>query len=148
MSIAIREALERDNVELLALVNNELGYNEVTLDELSSRMSKMKENGNYYVFVAISGDSLVGFISVIQGIALEIKNDYFRILELAVSETYQNSGIGKTLLRYVESFAKERGLSSYITLSCGLQRTSAHSFYEHSGFNKTSFAFAKGSKRS
>ena len=147
MDITIREMQESDSRELLSLINNEFGYSQVTIDELLSRMEKMKEAGNYSIFAAVLDDKLVGFIGVVQEIALEIQNDYLRIIELVVSAAYQNKGIGSSLLRHVEKLADEKGIS-YITLSCALHRTEAHMFYESNGYSIKSYSFAKGEKRS
>ena len=146
MDITIREASEGDIHEILALINNELGYPDVSFDEVSTKIARMMEQGNYSIFVAVIDEKVVGFITVVQGIALEIRSDYFRILELAVSKAYQNKGIGKSPLRHIDVLAVEKGVSC-ISLSCGLHRTDAHAFYECNGYSKTSFAFAKGDKR-
>jgi len=146
MDVTIRKACESDSREILSLINNELEYPDVSFEELSIKMIRMREQGNYYIFVAVIDENIVGFITIVQGVALEIKSDYFRILELAVSKAHQNKGVGKLLLGQVDALAAEKGVS-YISLSCGLHRTGAHAFYERSGYSKTSFTFAKGDKR-
>jgi ribosomal protein S18 acetylase RimI-like enzyme len=146
MCLIIREALEKDTCEILALINNELGYPDVSLEELSSRIVKMKQQDTSFIFVADLDGSVIGFVTVVQGIALEMKSDYFRILEIAVAEIHQNKGIGKSLLEHIEALAVEKGVS-YISLSCSLHRTDAHEFYKRGGYVKTSFTFAKGDKR-
>ena len=84
----IREASECDYYYILSLINNELGYPDVTLEELRLKIARMKKSGNYFIFVALVDDETVGFIGVVQEMALEIQNDYFRIIELAVSKAY------------------------------------------------------------
>ena len=145
MDISIREACESDSCSILSLVYNELGYPEVTLDELTSRISGMKKAGNYYIVVALADNNVVGLIAAVQEMALEIQNDYFRIIDLIISKAYQNKGIGRSLLRYMEKLASDMGIS-YLTLSSGFQRLDAHAFYEHNGYIKKSFSFSKGTK--
>jgi GNAT superfamily N-acetyltransferase len=147
MDVVISEIQDDDIHELLKLINNELGYPSVTIEELSTRIAKMKQAGNYFIFKAISKGDVIGFIVVAQEIALEIQNDYFRILELVVSAPHQNKGIGSSLLKHVENLASEKGIS-FIRLSCAFHRTDAHAFYERNGYAKTSYTFAKGDKHS
>jgi len=142
MDVTIRELYEHDSIDLLSLINNELGYPDITLDDLTSHISQMKKAGNYYNFVALSSNKTVGYISIVQGTTLELKGDTFRIIGMAVSAAYQGKGIGGLLLRHIEEIASERGISS-IKLSSKFQRHNAHAFYEKNGYIKTSYAFAK-----
>ena len=142
MNIKIREAYESDNLEILSLINNELGYPGVTLDELSLKINKIKSAGNYYIFVAISLDRIVGFAGVTKEMALEIEKDFFRIRAMAVSEAHQSKGVGSSLLRHIEGIASEQGVELFV-LNSGFHRTEAHRFYERNGYIKTSFSFSK-----
>ena len=145
MDITIREAITNDYSDICRIINTSLGYPDVTLPALSERMARMQANGNYFNLVATDGAEIVGFISVSQGIAVEIDGDYFRIIALAVDETHKRRGIGRALLAHMEQIAEIRGIR-YFTLSSGFQRTGAHAFYEQNGYEKKSFAFSKGSK--
>ena len=51
-------------------------------------------------------------------------------------------GIGKRLLEHMENYAKDKGISS-IVLNSGVQRTAAHAFYQHNGYDKGSWCFSK-----
>ena len=143
MSIIIREANESDNLDILSLVNNELGYPEVTLDELSSRIKRMNHADNYHIYVAIISDHVAGFIAIAQEMAIEIQKDFFRIKALAVSTSHQSKGVGNSLLRHIESIALENDIDIF-TLSSSFHRLDAHRFYERNGYNKTSYTFQKG----
>jgi ribosomal protein S18 acetylase RimI-like enzyme len=145
LNTVIRELNDDDCIELLPLINNELGYPNVTIDGLLSRFTKMKKAGNYYIYVAVTDGQVVGFIAAIQEISLEIQNDYFRIINLAVSETFQGKGIGKALLQHIEDISFSKGIT-FIVLSCGFHRLEAHEFYQRNGYVKRSFTFAKGDK--
>jgi len=145
MNIEIREAVETDYPTVCSLINKELGYPNVALDELAIRLKRMEKAGNYHTFVAILDNVIVGFIGITKGIAYEISGDYYRIIAFAVSSKHQNKGIGSSILRYVENIASQNGIS-YFTLSSGMQRTAAHAFYEHNGYEKKSYSFSKGLK--
>ena len=143
MSITIREANESDNLDILSLVNNELGYPDVTLDELSSRIKRMNHAGNFHIYVAIISDHVAGFIAIAQEMALEIQKDFIRIKAMAVSMSYQSKGVGSSLLRHIESIALENDIELF-ALSSSFHRLDAHRFYERNGYNKTAFTFQKG----
>lgn len=142
MNIKIREAQESDYAGICSLINNELGYSEVTLDSVSSRLNLMKENKSYHTFVAAVNNEIAGFIGTVEEIAFEFDNNYLRIIALAVSKPYQGQGIGSSLLNYAEEFANSNGIS-VLTLNSGLQRLKAHDFYEKNGYAKKSYGFSK-----
>ena len=146
MNITIREASESDNLNILSLINNELGYPELTLDELASGTKRMSHAGNYHTYVAIISDQVVRFIAIAKEMALEIQNDFIRIKAMAVSTSYQSKGVGSSLLRHVESVALENDIELF-ALSSSFHRLDAHRFYERNGYNKTSFTFQKRVKR-
>jgi len=62
--------------------------------------------------------------------------------EWEVFKQTQHRGIGKMLMERVERLAEERNIS-LIGLASGFQRTDAHEFYEHFGYQKLSFWFRK-----
>ena len=143
--ISIREAVEADYPAICKLINNELGYPDVTTEALSDRMKKMQRAGNYQTFVAVMRGVVVGFIGIAQELGYEISGEYLRIIALAVSSEHQNKGIGSKILRHVESIAHQNGVS-YFTLSSSMYRTAAHAFYERNGYMKKSYSFSKGLK--
>lgn len=61
---------------------------------------------------------------------------------LAVLPEFQRCGIGKMLMQHIEKLAGERNIS-LTGLASGFQRTGAHEFYEHLGYQKLSFWFRK-----
>ena len=145
MNITIREATKADNPEILSLINNELGYPDLTLEELSLNITKMKLAGNFYIYVAIFSEQIVGFVAVTQEMALELQKDFYRIKAMAVSNAYQSKGIGSSLLKHIESVAFENDIDFFV-LSSSFHRKDAHMFYERNGYTKTSFTFQKGEK--
>ena len=123
------------------ILKNDLGY-DIPAVELSGRINKMLTLGNYKIFVACLGESVVGFVSAVSFIAFEVRNEAMKIIALAVSEKYRGQGIGTNLLKEVERCAKENNVS-VILLNSGLQREKAHRFYESQGYVKRSYGFTK-----
>lgn len=139
----IRRADEKDYPVICSLINNELGYPDVNVEDLTSRIELMNQDDNYRAFVALIDDKVVGFIGTVQGIAFEVKGFYLRIVALAVLEEQQGKGIGSSLLKYVEDYADSKGINTF-AVSSGLQRLNTHLFYEKNGFLKSSYSFWKG----
>ena len=139
--IIYREYNEKDIPEIRDILEKDLGYN-VPLNELSERIGKMKQRGNYRIFVACDGEKVVGFVGAAAFLAFEISKEAMKIIALAVSEPYRRNGIGTELLNTVEQYAKENDIGT-ILLNSGLSRENAHKFYESQGYYKKSFGFVK-----
>jgi len=142
INLLIRKIESSDYHAVASLIRNELGYCDLDLDKFIRRMDLMKTDLLYTTFVAQKADQIIGFIGLHKGIAYEIDGEYLRIIALAISQEYQGQGFGTELLKYVENFAIQLGVSS-IALNSGLKRSEAHAFYEKNGFIKRSFGFSK-----
>lgn len=102
----------------------------------------MHMDDNYKTFVAVLNNTVVGFITTVQTLAVEYEIGYLKVNGLAVQKDYQNMGIGTKLIKYAENYAIEKGLSSII-LNSGFQRTDTHAFYKHNDYTTTSYCFVK-----
>jgi GNAT superfamily N-acetyltransferase len=142
MEVIIREIKVSDYLEVALLWVNVLEYRNVNFENFSSTMDKMNKDGNYKTFVALFSNKVVGFITTVQALAVGFEVGYLKIDGLAVHEEHQSKGIGTKLLKYVEDYSKEKGLSRIILCS-GFKRTNAHTFYEHNGYDKVSYCFDK-----
>lgn len=127
---AIRDILEFD-----------LGY-PCELQKLSCRVEEMMRRGNYQIFVACDGDSVVGFIGCVRYLAFELENEGMKIIALAVAKEYRRKGIGTMLLKTAEKWADKNSID-VILLNSGLPREEAHAFYESQGYCKKSYGFIK-----
>lgn len=142
--ITYREYNAADLPAVREILKNDLGY-DVPADELNGRINKMFSLGNYKIFVACIGESVVGFVGAVSFIAFEVSNEAIKIIALAVSEKYRGQGIGTNLLKEVERYA-EKNNAGIILLNSGLQREKAHGFYESQGYTKRSYGFTKSIK--
>jgi len=141
MNIEIREIISNDYSEVLLLWNNELGNCNINADNISARFERMNKDKNHKTYVALFENKVVGFITVVQVIALEYELGYLKINGLAVQEIFQQKEIGTKLLKHAENYALGNGISQL--LNSGFQRTKAHAFYESKGFDKLSYCFTK-----
>lgn len=137
----IRKFENKDIVALRDILDKELGYS-VELFDLTVRVNKMLQNGNYHIFVACDGDKVVGYVGFVTFLAFEIENECIKILALAVSKEKRRLGIGTELLKAVEEYANNNNIE-IISLNSGLIRKEAHMFYEKLGYFKKSYGFIK-----
>lgn len=138
----IRKCELSDIAGVYELIKNELGYLNITENDVLKRFKLMNSLGDYNVLVAENNGMVCGFISTVKEISLEVDGEFLRVIGLAVKTEYQRNGVGSTLLRTVEKSAIEHKFG-VITLSSNFKRTEAHKFYEKQGYQKTSFTFKK-----
>jgi GNAT superfamily N-acetyltransferase len=94
---------------------------------------KMAEDDNGYHFGAFKDNDLVAVVSLFQ------QGNEFQFRKFAVDAAVQNTGIGKTLLKYTIDFAVAEGAER---IWCNA-RVSAIGFYSKYGFVKTGVIFSK-----
>ncbi len=142
MEILIREIVEADYPAVISLWNNEIGNRNINMENTILHFERIKNDENYKTFVALLDTGVVGFITTLQAYEIGREVGFLWICGFAVQSSCQNKGIGGKLLKHIENYAKERGISSLI-LNSGFQRTNAHIFYEHNGYEKLSYCFTK-----
>ncbi|MBQ7250544.1 MAG: GNAT family N-acetyltransferase [Bacilli bacterium] len=102
----------------------------------------MGKDDRYATFVAEEGGMVVGLVTTITCLAIGHPNGYTKINGLGVLPEHRDKGIGRMLIEKAEEFAKVDG-TMYLGLVSGLQRETAHAFYERMGYQKTSYWFRK-----
>lgn len=136
-----REFEPKDLPGIRDLLENELGYR-CKIDSLKKRVDEMMLRRNYKIFVACDGDTVVGFVGCVTFLAFELENECMKIIALAVSNEYRGMGIGGTLIKASEDWAKSKGVD-VVLVNSGLHREKAHIFYENKGYRKKSYGFVK-----
>lgn len=142
MNITIREIESKDYGSVAAIFRDVLGILQATDEAVTKTCEKMKDDNRYRTFVANMDGNVVGLATTVETLAFDHPNGYIKVNGLAVLPEFQRCGIGKMLMERVEKLAVERK-ASMIGLASGFQRTGAHEFYEHSGYQKLSFWFRK-----
>lgn len=66
-----------------------------------------------------------------------------RITSLAVEASEHGKGLGRTLMRAAEKALADAGCNLVEVTSHIRRHRDAHSFYEHMGYEKTSYSFGK-----
>jgi len=91
------------------------------------------------VFAARTDGVLAGYAIVV------IEDDVADFWDLVVKKEYRHIGIGTSLIKNVEKFAKEKGCSA-IKLDVNVENENAIKLYEKLGYKKVSFIMMKGDR--
>jgi GNAT superfamily N-acetyltransferase len=122
-----------------------LNSDPVSDEVMRMRLRRLFSGSSDVVFVAEppNGGELAGWI---QGSLCQyLESDHrVEIAGLIVDERFHRKGIGRDLVRRVEEWATERGVTQ-ASVRCRTTRTEAHRFYEGLGYarTKTQVAFRK-----
>lgn len=141
-NMIIRTYEKKDLKDIYSLFQNELGYDQLDIQQLYKQIEMMKNEKTYYIFVACQEEKVIGFIGISLGLTFEMPNYIARIIALAVNKDFQNQKVATRLIKYTEDYLKMQHIS-IMTLNSGLQRKGAHQFYEKMGFNKKGYSFLK-----
>lgn len=133
MKITIRQAALQDAPAISRLNREALGY-DYSEEETARKLSLVLRSERDKVFVAAVEETVAGYIHA---------NDYDvlyfptmkNVMGIAVDGTYRRCGIGRMLLKAVESWAQETGAEG-IRLVSGANRAEAHEFYRNCGFEE------------
>jgi len=140
--VLIREIESKDYISVDSIWREIFDFGSITDGSVVKTCEKMKNDDRYHIFVADMNSRVIGFVTIVESLAINLPNGYIKVNGLAVLPEFQHCGIGKLLMRRVEKLAVERNVS-LIEVASGFQRTGAHEFYEHLGYRKTSYRFSK-----
>lgn len=143
-NVIIRDASDKDAPLILGLLYD-LGRPKPQKDPDVETFRKLvttyvKDSDKMILVAEIDDVKIIGMVSVMFLPRLNQLTLEMYIPELIVLENYQKQGIGKKLINSCIALAKERNCHR-IRLESGNQRKESHQFYEHLGFEKSSFSF-------
>ncbi len=95
-------------------------------------LGEIKKNKGILLVAELKG-KIVGFISGWTVKESILKNKYFYISDLIITEEYRGEGIGTTLLKEIEKYAKKLKLKT-LRLSVQVDNHNPHHLYINSGF--------------
>ncbi|MBR2648790.1 MAG: GNAT family N-acetyltransferase [Sediminibacterium sp.] len=141
-NIIIREC-ELKDIPYLTSLTKELGY-DTTTDQMTERMSNIMTLNNYWTFVAVAEDMVVGYIGLIKNYFWEQDGPYLRVQALVVNADYRKLGVGQKLIQAAEQLARNHNIKT-IVLNCTNreERQAAHKFYPKLGFESKSTGYVK-----
>ncbi|MEY9979012.1 GNAT family N-acetyltransferase [Lysinibacillus sp. RC79] len=114
---------------------------ELTLEKYLLLLKEMIQDG-YMLFALYENKKMV----VVAGLSWRVNfysECHMFVYDLITDEAYRSRGYGEKLLHYLHQLGKENG-AHYIALESGIQRMSAHRFYEDRlGYEKWCYSFRK-----
>ena len=139
----VRKITIDDAEDICKICSQEMGY-ECAPALVKSKIEKLDlkreavfvaevETSKEQEFFHRAESQLVGFIHVERYDVLYFES-MANILGLAVKKDFQKHGLGKALLLAAENWAQENGIH-LMRLNSGINRTDAHGFYEHLGYD-------------
>ncbi len=139
----IEKMSERDLVAVTELAE-QLGYTS-TVEEVSNRFAEIQKNPRASLFVAkLESGKVVGFIQVIEESRSIVVGPRADVAALVVDQNHRSQGIGRTLLKSAEQWAKDHELP-LVRVRSNTKRQDAYRFYKREGYDhsKTSNIFTK-----
>lgn len=131
----IRTARESDAEQIQKINQEQLGY-DYSVEKTAANLKRLLADQKHHLILVYIDDTtkkVLGYIHVELFEELYFAPMY-NILALAVSPLAQHQGIGSKLMTEVEQVGQKSGITE-IRLSSGEERTDAHKFYEHLGYN-------------
>jgi ribosomal protein S18 acetylase RimI-like enzyme len=130
-SIEIRLATVQD-AEQISLLIRELGY-AMSPQQLRQKLIAAQDSKMDRVMVAVSGEQLLGCISLHVMPLFHAEGNLGRITALVVSEQRRSQGIGHALILQAHQWFEAANCMRFEVTS-GDQRERAHRFYERHGY--------------
>lgn len=141
--IIIIRKFESNDIFNLADLTNQLGYY-TTVEQMRVRMDKILRLSNYWTFVALTNEKVVGYIGLTKNYFWEQDGEYLKVQALVVDTKFRTLGVGQKLIDMAEQVAKQNNIN-ILLLNCGNrdERQSAHRFYQKVGFEPKSTGYIK-----
>lgn len=139
-AFSIRLAVPADAAELARLFT-ELGH-ATTAEAVTARWPSWHADGNTAIVAAADDGTLLGVATLHRTEVLHRPRPVGRITALVVDAQCRGAGIGKTLVAACEGEHAAAGCG-LLEVTSNLRRGEAHRFYEHLGYERTSYRFAK-----
>lgn len=138
---AIKPASKED-LECIFRFVCELENEKFNFEEFGLIYDKNIRNPEYYYFVAVAFDKVVGFIGFHTQDVLHHCGRVGEIQELFVDKDYRNKGIGKSFINEIEKISKMNNIKS-IEVTSNVKRIENVDVYQKMGFIKTHNKFTK-----
>ena len=145
MSFTVREAALADVAEMVRLFRD-LGYPLEPAD-LAKRLQLFAASGDG-ALVAVAPDTpvgqpgMLGLVTLHATPVLHRAGPVGRMTALVVDERARGRGVGRALVDASVRWARSRGCV-LLEVTSNRRRSDAHAFYEHLGFERSSYRFAK-----
>jgi GNAT superfamily N-acetyltransferase len=137
---AIREATRDDAAELSRLLTI-LGH-PTTTEEIRARWAGWVAEGNSALVVEAGARTLAGVATLHVTTVLHRPKPVGRITALVVDPSRRGEGLGGALVAAAETALAQAGCG-LLEVTSNMRRGDAHAFYEHLGYERTSYRFVR-----
>lgn len=137
--IIITECKIADINSILPLME-QLGY-PAEIEQLTERFSNFINIPGYGAAIAISDDNVIGLIAWSKSNLFVKDGSRIHIEALVVDREHRNSGIGKALIKHLETHVKRHENICHIDLTSGTRRAvdGSHDFYNKLGYKNDGY---------
>ena len=139
MSVEIREA-QPDDAGQLAPLMRLLGHT-VTVEGIAARIAALHDQ-DCPQLVVVEGARVLGLCGLHVMTAIQREQPVGRVTILVVDEEFRGLGLGRQLIKEAEHRLLARGCG-LVEITSNLRFVEAHAFYEHLGYERTSYRFFK-----
>ena len=139
MTDEIREAVPGDAEAIAALLP--LVGHSADAGGIADRIGKLHQAGHTQMVVT-DGRRLVGLCGLHTMTAIHRPNPVGRVTILVLAEEARGAGLGRMLIEEAERRLAAMGCGM-IEITSHVRLTEAHAFYEHMGYERTSYRFFK-----
>jgi GNAT superfamily N-acetyltransferase len=112
----------------------------VVAEEFVDRVRAQQEQG--YRLACLEDDGAVVAVAGFRVMEMLATGRTLYVDDLVTDEAQRSRGYGKTMLDWLEAYARNAGCETF-SLDSGTHRQEAHAFYFREGMRVTSFHFAK-----
>jgi GNAT superfamily N-acetyltransferase len=138
--VTVRPPKPEDTPALVALLK-QLGY-PVTHSLVERQTALSAADSRMRVLVAELEREVVGLATGHLLLVIHEENPLAMLTALVVRDDARGTGIGRTLVDAIHTWARELG-AKRIVVTSGLARTDAHAFYERIGYEHTARRFSR-----
>jgi GNAT superfamily N-acetyltransferase len=133
--------VEPGDAEAVAALLEALGY-PCTVVEARARIAHFREESRQFLLIAERDGAPAGLAAMKLNYSLTRGADVARLTALVVAEDCYGQGIGRRLLREMETLARRNG-AVRLEVTSNPSRTGAHAFYHACGYSDGSRHFVK-----
>jgi GNAT superfamily N-acetyltransferase len=138
--LTVRDATQQDAAAVAELLG-QLGYPSDVF-RVRARLQQVDQAEDYGAYVGVLEGEIVGVASLHVIRFFEKDGVWCRLTALVVRDDVRGRGVGRCQVERVEEVARARRCGQ-VEVNSGDQRSDAHAFYEHMGYEQVSRRFRK-----